>query len=51
MPDEKKRVDELLRMTRNTDLCLPVHFDFNHEHIVVEEKKDTGDKFQIRSYF
>ena len=51
MPDEKKRVDELLRMTRNTDLCLPVHFDFNHEHIVVEEKKETGDKFQIRSYF
>lgn len=51
MPDEKKRVDELLRMTRNTDLCLPVHFDFNHEHIVVEEKKDSGDKFQIRSYF
>ena len=51
MPDEKKRVDELLRMTRNTELCLPVHFDFNHEHIVVEEKKDTGDKFQIRSYF
>ena len=51
MPDEKKRVDELLRMTRNTDLCLPVHFDFNHEHIMVEEKKDSGDKFQIRSYF
>ncbi len=51
MPDEKKRVDELLRMTRNTDLCLPVQFDFNHEHIVVEEKKDSGDKFQIRSYF
>ena len=51
MPDEKKRVDELLRMTRNTDLCLPVPFDFNHEHIVVEEKKDSGDKFQIRSYF
>ena len=51
MPDEKKRVDELLRMTRNTELCLPVHFDFNHERIVVEEKKDAGDKFQIRSYF
>ena len=51
MPDEKKRVDELLRMTRNTDLCTPVHFDFNHERIVVEEKKDSGDKFQIRSYF
>ena len=48
---EKAGCDELLRMTRNTDLCLPVHFDFNHEHIVVEEKKDTGDKFQIRSYF
>ncbi len=51
MPDEKKRVAELLRMTPNTELCLPVHFDFNHERIVVEEKKDTGDKFQIRSYF
>ncbi len=51
VPEEKKRVDELLRMTRNTELCRPVHFDFNHEHIVVEEKKNTGDRFQIKSYF
>ena len=49
--EEKKRVDELLRLTRNTDLCTPVHFDFNHEHIVVEEKKSGEDKFQIKSYF
>jgi ATP-dependent RNA helicase DeaD len=51
VPEEKKRVDELLRMTRNAELCTPVHFDFNHEHIVVEKKKDTSDRFQIRSYF
>ena len=31
VPEEKKRVQELLRLTRNTDLCTPVHFDFNHE--------------------
>ena len=49
--EEKKRVDELLRLTRNTELCTPVHFDFNHERIVVEEKKDNADRFQIRSYF
>ncbi|MCI2047324.1 MAG: DEAD/DEAH box helicase [Faecalibacterium sp.] len=51
VPEEKKRVDELLRMTRNAELCTPVSFDFNHEHIVVQPKKETGDKFQIRSYF
>ena len=28
VPEEKKRVQELLRLTRNTDLCTPVHFDF-----------------------
>ena len=39
VPEEKKRVQELLRLTRNTDLCTPVHFDFNHEHIVVEKKR------------
>ena len=44
-------VQELLRLTRNTDLCTPVHFDFNHEHIVVEEKKDSADRFQIKCYF
>ena len=51
VPEEKKRVQELLRLTRNTDLCTPVHFDFNHEHIVVEEKKDSTDRFQIKCYF
>ena len=39
VPEEKKRVQELLRLTRNTELCTPVHFDFNHERIVVEKKK------------
>ena len=51
VPEEKKRVEELLRLTRNTDLCTPVHFDFNHEHIVVEKKKDNADRFQIKCYF
>ena len=49
--DEQKRVDTLLRLTRNTDLCTPVHFDFNHEHIVVEKKQDNADRFQIKCYF
>ena len=47
----EKRVQELLRLTRNTDLCTPVHFDFNHEHIVVEKKQDSADRFQIKCYF
>lgn len=51
LPDEKKRVDELLRMTRNTDLCEKVHFDFNHEKLVVEEKVEVADKFNIKCYF
>ena len=51
VPEEKKRVQELLRLTRNTDLCTPVHFDFNHEHIVVEKKQDSADRFQIKCYF
>ena len=48
--DEQKRVDTLLRLTRNQDLCRAVHFDFNHENLVVEEVKPV-DRFQIRSYF
>ncbi len=46
VPEEKKRVQELLRLTRNTDLCTPVHFDFNHEHIVVEKRRTapTGSR-------
>ena len=48
--DEQKRVDTLLRLTRNTDDCRSVHFDFNHEKLVVEEKKNV-DKFNIKCYF
>ena len=31
--------------------CTGVHFDFNHEHIVVEKKQDSADRFQIKCYF
>ena len=48
--DEQKRVDQLLRLTRNTDDCKAVKFDFNHEHLKVEEAKQE-DKFQIKAYF
>ena len=48
--EETKRVDTLLRLTRNTDDCRSVHFDFNHEKLVVEENAPT-DRFQIKSYF
>ena len=45
---EKKRVDELLRLTRSK--ATPVHWDESHTTLI-KEKVDTGDKFQIRSYF
>ena len=45
---EKKRVDELLRLTRSK--ATPVHWDAGHTSLI-EEEVDTGDKFQIRSYF
>ena len=48
--EETKRVDTLLRLTRNTDDCRAVHFDFNHENLVVEESAPT-DRFQIKCYF
>ncbi len=48
--EEQKRVDTLLRLTRNTEECKAVHFDFNHEHLIVEEP-EKGDRFQIKSYF
>ena len=48
--DEQKRVDTLLRLTRNTNDCRSVHFDFNHEKLVVEEKQNV-DKFNIKCYF
>ena len=48
--DEQKRVDTLLRLTRNMDDCRSVHFDFNHEKLVVEEKQNV-DKFNIKCYF
>ena len=47
---EEGRVDTLLRLTRNTEDCKPVHFDFNHEKLIVEEPKKV-DKFQIKTYF
>ena len=48
--DEQKRVDTLLRLTRNTDDCRSVHFYFIHEKLVVEEKQNV-DKFNIKCYF
>ena len=48
LEDEKKRVEELLRLTRNT--AIPVHFDEAHENLI-EEEVPTGDKFQIKAYF
>ena len=48
--DEQKRVDQLLRLTRKTDDCKSVKFDFNHEKLVVEEAA-PADKFQIKCYF
>ena len=45
---EKKRVDELLRLTRSK--ATPVHWDESHTTLI-EEEVDTGDEFQIRSYF
>ena len=43
-------MDTLLRLTRNTEDCKAVRFDFNHEKLVVEEKQ-AGDRFQIKAYF
>ena len=48
--DEQKRVDTLLRLTRNAELCRDVRFDFNHEHLVVEQAK-SEDRFQVKCYF
>ena len=48
--DEQKRVDQLLRLTRNTDDCKSVKFDFNHEHLKIEDTA-PADKFQIKAYF
>lgn len=48
--EEQKRVDQLLRLTRNTDDCKSVKFDFNHEHLKIEETA-PADKFQIKAYF
>ena len=46
--EEKRRVDELLRLTRSK--TVPVHWNEDHTALI-EEAVDTGDKFQIRSYF
>ena len=48
--EEQKRVDQLLRLTRNTDDCKSVKFDFNHEHLKIEDSA-PADKFQIKAYF
>ena len=59
---EKQRIKNLglgktLRQEKNSVCHLKrrfqekMHFDFNHEHIVVEEKKDNADRFQIKCYF
>ncbi len=48
--EETKRVDTLLRLTRNTNDCRAVHFDFNHEKLIVEENAPT-DRFQVKCYF
>ena len=42
--EEQKRVDQLLRLTRNLDDCKSVKFDFNHEKLIVEEAKPQ-DRF------
>ena len=39
-----------LRLTRNTDDCKSVKFDFNHEHLKIEDTA-PADKFQIKAYF
>lgn len=46
--EEQKRVDELLRLTRNE--AIPVHWNEDHTALI-EEKVEKVDKFQIRSYF
>ena len=46
--EETKRVEELLRLTRNE--ATPVHWDEEHQNLV-EEVVEKKDKFQIRSYF
>ena len=46
--EEKKRVEELLRLTRNK--TIPVHWDAAHEALIEEEVAE-GDKFQVKSYF
>ena len=46
--EETKRVDELLRLTRNE--AIPVHWNEDHTALI-EEKVEKVDKFQIRSYF
>ena len=40
----------ILRLTRNTELCRAVKFDDAHQKLV-EEKVEKTDKWQIRSYF
>ena len=48
--EETSRVDTLLRLTKNTDDCKPIRFDFNHEKLIIEEPQKV-DKFNIKTYF
>ena len=48
--NEEKRVDQLLRLTRNLEDCQAAKFAFNHEKLVVQENKQE-DRFQIKCYF
>lgn len=47
-PEETRRVEELLRLTRSE--AIPVTWDESHTQLM-EQKKEQKDKFQVRSYF
>ena len=51
VPEEKKRVQELLRLTRNTDLCTPVHFDFNTSTSWWRKSRTTPTAFRSSAIF
>ncbi len=48
--EEEKRVDMLLRLTRNFEDCQAVVFDENHEKLIVESERPR-DRFRVTSYF
>lgn len=47
-PEETRRVEELLRLTRSE--AISVTWDESHTQLM-EQKKEQKDKFQVRSYF